>query len=99
MPRTKPPSSPSFFTVDSNFRIVKIKAGPRMHAIHNRAVMNLAKLIYDHLSKSVNYAHVQSTIPKSPIPISAQGKYYDISYLDEKDNLVLIEVKIVKSRS
>lgn len=79
---------------DPYFPAVLIPCGARDRREHNRAVLKVLTAIFEMVSKQVNYHHVQCSIPHSPLPLKHNGHIYDIAYVDDEGNLILVEIKV-----
>jgi len=83
-----------YWAPDPLFPAVQIPAGNRDHLEHNRAVLKVLAAIYEKVSQVVNYHHIKCSIPKHPLPLKWDGHIYDIAYVDEDGNLILVEIKV-----
>jgi hypothetical protein len=59
----------------------------------------LLMLITKHISKIVNYNHVITSIPQTPLPLKLQGKEYDLSYLAPDGTICLIKFKVIPPKA
>lgn len=80
------------------FPFVNVMTNGKRKDTHNSEVQFLQKLLLDAGVSRIRIDHVKELNLDKDLPLTWNGKRFDIAYQNHEGNTVLIEVKIVKTK-